>query len=613
MIVERARLSLDADEAQIVTLVRSESGRFAPFELRIGAPRAYVGWLDRSGNPFVPTLLLLAGVVGERLRVEDPISPQLFAGANAASELFQKWWSIAPAALEAEAAQSPRSAGAGTGLFFTRGVDSWFSALRDHSGAAEGKVSHLIYSPDLDGHYSQPTRRRALEATQAAAEVLGLPLIPISHNGRRLLDPFAKWDWTHGGVLAGIGLVLGGYFSRVLIPSSHDLEHLIPWGSHPALDPLWSTERTKLCVDGAEVTRTAKVKAIAKSEFALSSLKVCWHEDINNNCGRCEKCVRTQCAIAIAGAAVAPGVFVEPLSIAAIKRLPPIDRSKDDPVTEPFWEELCESLPEGGSPSDLEAAMRSRLPSWHHLSMRKRNGEPARKIEYIVPAGAAASLLPESMRELLPANGLSTGESHERNKGASAIEITWTKPGPGRYPMPLRPRWSMGLDVLAACRGAAHRPIDWCLISCASRETARLMKRLTDEWGQGVVHVAARMDASGDHGVPRSVASAIERSSRIRVWWGHPSYLDPFLVLESLKHGCLPLQCVPEASHEALVSSLPRGLAEFTLAIPEIGPIPVLSHEEQAARLDRGLSVVLGGSFERDLANASQAISAQMQ
>ena len=93
------------------------------------------------------------------------------------------------------------------------------------------------------------------------------------------------------------------------------MNNLIPWGSHPDLDPLWSTERTFLRVDGAEVTRTEKVTAIAASPIAPSRLKVCWRADIEANCGRCEKCVRTQCALAIAGALERAPVFLQPLTV----------------------------------------------------------------------------------------------------------------------------------------------------------------------------------------------------------------------------------------------------------------------------------------------------------
>src|SRR5208337_4043737 len=129
--------------------------------------------------------------------------------------------------------------------------------------------------------------RRALELTREAAGCMGLPLIPISHNGRDLLDRFINWELAHGGVLAGIGLALGGWIADVLTASTMDSNHLIPGGSDPNLDPLWSTERTTIHADGVEVTRTNKVISIASSDLALSRLKVCWREDIDTNCGRC--------------------------------------------------------------------------------------------------------------------------------------------------------------------------------------------------------------------------------------------------------------------------------------------------------------------------------------
>ena len=59
--------------------------------------------------------------------------------------------------------------------------------------------------------------------------------------------------------------------------------------------------------------------------------------------------------------------------------------------------------------------------------------------------------------------------------------------------------------------------------------------------------------------------------------------------------------------HE-LVASLPQGLSGFTLGIPEHGPVPWISRQEQAARLDDGLSVVLAGNLERDLAHIISSI-----
>src|SRR5262249_14542866 len=139
-------------------------------------------------------------------------------------------------------------------------------------------------------------------------------------------------------------------------------------------------------------------------------------------------------------------------------------------------------------------------------------------------------------------------------------------------------------------------------IAFASRDTARLTERLTDWWGQGISCLSSENEDESDHGIPRSEASLIQRSSRMRVWWGDDAYLDPFLVLETLRHGCLPLQLITQASHDALATRLPRGLSRFTLAIPEVGPVPAISPRDRAFRLDEGLSVLLSGHMERDLA-----------
>ena len=128
------------------------------------------------------------------------------------------------------------------------------------------------------------------------------------------------------------------------------------------------------------------------------------------------------------------------------------------------------------------------------------------------------------------------------------------------------------------------------------------MERLTDSWGQGVTCLSQETGGESDHGIPRGEASLIQQCSNIRVWWGGGDYLDPFLILKALRHGCLPLQCVPQESHDALAACLPTGLSRFTLVIPEKGPVPAISREQRYARMEEGLSIILAGNLERDLA-----------
>jgi hypothetical protein len=600
MLVQKSRLVLDDDEARIVATVRSEAGKFAPFDLVIGVPRAYVGWLDLSGNPFVPTLLLLASCLGERFRLEGTISPRLLNNAKKACKLFQSWWGFANVSVEAEAAASERRAGEGSAFFFTRGVDSWHSALRDRTTEQPGRLTHLLYVPDFDTQYSPGTRRHAVAATREAARYLGLPLLCISHNGRELLDKFINWELSHGGVLGGIGLALGGWIAHVSLASSMHSDYVVPWGSNPYLDRLWSTERTTTHLDVAE-TRTNKLSAIASSDYPLSRLKICWQEDVVTNCGRCEKCVRTQCALAIAGVLDRAPVFQQPLTVETIKRLPRLNVAKEPSAQETLWREVCDSFTDEPRLAELRAAAIARLPARGRSSPAPRTSERRHTIKIEAPREAAVSLMPSSAAGLLPVPVTTREEQVETDESTCHVEITWTEPAPGRMRLPLRPTAAMGPEVLDACREAAERTNPWCLIGFAAPETAHLMERLTESWGQGITCLTRDTNARGDHGIPHCEASLIQRCSETRVWWGKSDYLDPFLVLEALRHGCLPLQCVPQAHFNALTACLPPGLSHFTLAVPEDGPVPRISKRERAARIDQGLSILLRGNMERDL------------
>jgi len=107
---------------------------------------------------------------------------------------------------------------------------------------------------------------------------------------------------TFGGGLAGMGLLLGERFSHVLLAASFPLGAPTSFGSHPALDPRFSTERTEIVHDGATATRVDKVRFLATRRVALENLKVCYDADTEINCGRCGKCVMTMLELHACGA-----------------------------------------------------------------------------------------------------------------------------------------------------------------------------------------------------------------------------------------------------------------------------------------------------------------------
>jgi hypothetical protein len=94
---------------------------------------------------------------------------------------------------------------------------------------------------------------------------------------------------SHGAALASVAMALDGFLGRALIAASTTYDQLYPWGSHPVLDPRWSTERLNVIHDGCEMGRIDKVRFVAQSQLVLDTLKVCPYY----NCGMCLKCLPT--------------------------------------------------------------------------------------------------------------------------------------------------------------------------------------------------------------------------------------------------------------------------------------------------------------------------------
>ncbi|MDQ3934519.1 MAG: hypothetical protein M3340_07795 [Actinomycetota bacterium] len=264
------------------------------------------GWLATGGDPLLAALLLPAMALGEELVIEAPVSAMLYRSAFTAMEIYAAWWGdryrrvplrCGPAAAETR----PRPPG--VGLFFTAGVDSYFSLLKDcENGGRRGHepVSHLLFA-NVNG-YAGTGYERFVGQLRRVSEAAGRSLVLIDTNVRRMAESHVSWPDYHGAALAAVALSLSGLLGRCYIAGSDHYRHLPPLGSHPVLDHLWSTERFEFVHDGAEATRTDKIeRLLANSRLALETLSVCWRSEPDGNCGTCEKCLRTMAALDLAG------------------------------------------------------------------------------------------------------------------------------------------------------------------------------------------------------------------------------------------------------------------------------------------------------------------------
>lgn len=86
----------------------------------------------------------------------------------------------------------------------------------------------------------------------------------------------------------------------LLLPRPMTIANLEPWGSHPLLDPLYSTTSLQVRHENAALSRLEKTQLVGEWDVALKQLRVCNEKESyregNYNCGECEKCVRTMTA-----------------------------------------------------------------------------------------------------------------------------------------------------------------------------------------------------------------------------------------------------------------------------------------------------------------------------
>lgn len=252
-----------------------------------------------SGETAAAVGLLPAMAAGTRLQVDAPVDPQFLAGVDRIQQILSTWFPDKLRPVEVHAPRrEPQEPAAGVACFFSGGVDSYATVLR------HPEVTHLVLVHGFDmGLDEHQLRAETSRHAAAAASDLGLPLIEVETDIRKVLDVVPWGTIGHGAAMAAVAHALRPTMGRVFIGSSFPYEDLFPWGSHPALDPRWSSEDLTIDHDGCDMSRMEKVALIAQSDTAMRHLRVCWaNPDEAYNCGRCEKCLRTMIELLVVGA-----------------------------------------------------------------------------------------------------------------------------------------------------------------------------------------------------------------------------------------------------------------------------------------------------------------------
>lgn len=294
---------------------RSRKGEF---RLAVGVPRDFAAD-PADATPFLPVALLLAMRVAEDLRLEGPVSRRLLEATERLQRTYHSWdVSLRAAQVEAESCEAlPR--GTGSGCFFSRGVDSLYAAAR--RTAAAGELTHLVFCTTLEPIHDEQVRGEEERLADESASRLGLPLVLTTTNIRALTGNLIGWGDLSGAGLAMLALSLAGGMRRMVVPSTLDVRSLGAWGSHPMLDPLFSTEAVEIEHDWIDRGRLGKIGWLVENRpDLLPCLKVCFHANRPDNCGHCQKCTLTMACLRAHGALEQATSFPDELLIGDVAR-----------------------------------------------------------------------------------------------------------------------------------------------------------------------------------------------------------------------------------------------------------------------------------------------------
>jgi len=331
---------------------------------------------DMAGdaNAFLVACILPAMRHGEeRIALEGPVCPRLCEGLSTAVKLLRSWFGPPRREVRIEPARGFRSPlparPARSALFFTGGVDSlhllWRNKLdypQTHSESFQDALAVFGFfgadRPDAAAPLASFAAAHA--AFSEVAEDAGVRLIPIATNVTQL-EPdfnFLAEEFLSAALCSTAHLFSGG-LSSISLASGRNVRLLIPRGTHPLLDPCFSTGALDVRHVGIEFSRLDRLRELCQWDTAIRNLVVCLNSPPPPllNCGRCEKCLRTMTALA------AFGRLPDARQFPRHEVVPEMIESVDvTPQVADYWRDLLGPLREKGC-RDLADAVDRKLAS----------------------------------------------------------------------------------------------------------------------------------------------------------------------------------------------------------------------------------------------------------
>jgi hypothetical protein len=318
--------------------------------------------LAANGDAWATAMLLPTAKSGATLRLEADLDERLERNFAAIQSIARRAWRFKGGRVAA-VSRRERSPAGGRAMFFTCGVDSFYT-LRKRLGEVDRLVFVRGLNINLVDLADEARFAPAREGIAAVAAALGMP-VSFCETNLRVHPTFSRvgWEVTHVAAVAAAAHALAPIAGRFYLSSS---ETGLPLGTDPTLDPLWSSSAVEIVNDGSEAVRLDKIRAIADWPLVHRHLRVCWRSDGGAlNCGTCRKCVGTQIRFEIAGARDRLETFPRHPLVALVDEIPWIERRQTK-----LWTDLAAQVRDARLVSAIERMIARRPSAIERLQAR---------------------------------------------------------------------------------------------------------------------------------------------------------------------------------------------------------------------------------------------------
>jgi hypothetical protein len=280
---------------------------------------------DFTCNPhaFLVGCLIPAFKHGEkRILIDEEICPELRDNLMTALSWIRNWYYLPDQKLlkiegKKWSKSTPLNKSRKAGMFFSGGVDS-LAGLRynnlnypsDHPASIKDAL--FIYGQNVESDNRPEIYEKAIRTFSKVVDETGITIVPVYTNIRSLDEDSTFFaDQFHGAILGAVAHTFVKRLGVVFISATDDIPSLVlqgkgiksckPWGSHPMLDPNYSSTDLRIRHDALHLSRFDKMKIVAGWDAGLQIIKVCGDNFPGENCGICEKCIRTSLALLALG------------------------------------------------------------------------------------------------------------------------------------------------------------------------------------------------------------------------------------------------------------------------------------------------------------------------